>query len=66
MPAHARLSEENQRCRAAEKEASRAHDEADMGSGAVPPGEMARRNGGGVTGVRRVGPCERIRRLAEE
>ena len=50
--------------RAAKKEAARAKDEADLVSGKVSAGEMARINGGGVRKVRHIGPSVRIQNLA--
>ena len=52
------------RDRAAEKASARARDEAALRSGAVTADELARINGG-VRGVKRIGPSDRIRRLAE-
>ena len=49
--------------RAAEKAAARDRDEADLESGAVSAGDLALRHGP-VRGVRWVGQCDRIRRLA--
>ena len=50
--------------RAAKKAAARAKDEAALRSGATSPGKLARLNGGGIRGVRHIGPSARIRRLA--
>ena len=49
--------------RAADKAAARAQDEVLLRSGSIPPGKMARTNGGAIRGVRHVGPSAEIRRL---
>ena len=50
--------------RAAKKAAARDADEAALQSGGVSHGKLARINGGGIRGVRHIGPSARIRRLA--
>ena len=50
--------------RAAKKAAAREQDEVALQSGGASPGRLARINGGGIRGVRYIGPSARIRRLA--
>jgi hypothetical protein len=49
------------RDRSVEKSAAREQDEVAMESGEISRGEMSRRNGGGVKGVRYVGRSKRAR-----